>query len=172
MKNNPVQRQELERLRNLVERELDELQQSITNRTAPGSQAAFAKILSDRARKLTEMIRQSVTGIDEEDEGVLARLARKRRVRLASALAAVSGALLLAGSYLLIGQILIARSASRHRRAEEALRASEKRFETLCEQAPVGIYSTDAQGLCVYTNRRWSQMSVSAQGQVHLPYRT
>jgi PAS domain S-box-containing protein len=33
------------------------------------------------------------------------------------------------------------------------------RFETLCEQAPVGIYSTDAQGLGVYTNPRWSQMS-------------
>jgi PAS domain S-box-containing protein len=71
----------------------------------------------------------------------------------------VSGALLLAAFYLLIGQTIIARSALRRQRAEEALRASEKRFKALCEQAPVGIYSTDAQGLGVYTNPRWSQMS-------------
>src|SRR5215469_14144679 len=92
-------------------------------------------------------------------KAMLARLARQRRVRLASALSAVSGALLLAACYLLIGQIIIARSASRRQRTEEALRASEKRFKALCEQAPLGIYSTDAQGVCVYTNPLWSQMS-------------
>src|SRR5262249_22659970 len=119
----------------------------------------FAEILTDRARKLTEALRQSITGIGEEQEGTLARLAQRRRVRLTSALSAMSGALLLAAAYLVIGQIIIARSASRRRRTEEALRASEKRFQTLCEQAPVGIYSTDAQGLCIYTNPQWSQMS-------------
>jgi PAS domain S-box-containing protein len=71
----------------------------------------------------------------------------------------VSGALLLAAFYLLIGQIIIARSSSRRQRSEEALRASERRFKALCEQAPLGIYSTDVQGFGVYTNPRWSQMS-------------
>src|SRR5215469_2806891 len=159
VQNNPVERQELERVRDIVHQDLDELQRSIASRAAAGSQAAFAEILTDRARKLTEALRQSITGIDREDEGILARLSRQRRVRLASALAAVSGALLLAGCYVLIGQIIIARSASRHQKTQAALHTSEKRFETLCEQAPVGIYGTDAQGLCVYTNRQWSRMS-------------
>jgi PAS domain S-box-containing protein len=159
VKNNPAERQSVQRVRYLVQQDLDELQRSIDGRTATGSQAASAKILTGRARTLTEALRQSIKGIDEKDEGILAQLARRRRSRLASALAAVSSALLLAASYLLIGQIIIARGASQRQKTEAALRASQERFETLCEQAPVGIYSTDAQGLAVYTNSRWSQMS-------------
>ena len=159
VKDNPVERQEVERVRSLVHQDLEELQRSIASRTAAGSQAAFGKILTDRGRKLTEALRQSISGINEQDEGMLARLIRQRRVRLVSALATVSGALLLAGCYVLIGQIIIARSASRHQKTEAALHTSEKRFETLCQQAPVGIYSTDAQGLCVFTNPQWTQMS-------------
>ena len=159
VKHNPVERQEVERVRSLVHQDLDELQRSIASRTAAGPQATFAKILTDRGRKLTEALRRTIGGIDKQDEGMLARLVRQRRLRLASALAAVSGALLLAGCYVLIGQIIIARSASRHQKTEAALHTSEKRFETLCQQAPVGIYSTDAQGLCVFTNPQWTQMS-------------
>jgi two-component system sensor histidine kinase UhpB len=159
VKHNPAEQQEVERVRSLVKQDLDELQRSITRRTAATSQAVFAEILTDRGRKLTEALRQSIGGIDEQEQGMLAQLARTRRIRLASALAAVSGALLLAGCYVLIGQIIIARSASRHQKTETALRASEKRFETLCEQAPVGIYSTDAQGRCMYSNSQWSRMS-------------
>jgi PAS domain S-box-containing protein len=154
VKKNPAERQEVERVRYLIQQDLDELERSIASHTA-----AFAEILTDRARKLTEALRQSIYGIDKEDERALARLARQRRTRLARALGAVSGALLLAASYVLMGQIMIARGASRHQKTEAALRASENRFETLCEQAPVGIYSTDAQGHCVYTNSRWCQMS-------------
>jgi PAS domain S-box-containing protein len=159
VKNNPVQRQEVERVRYLVQQDLDELQSSITSYMAAGSQAAFAKILTDRARRLTEALRQSITGINEEDEGVLARLVRERRTRLARAMAAVSCALFLAACYLFMGQIMIARSESLRQETEAALRASENRFKTLCDQAPVGIYSTDSEGLCVYTNSRWRQMS-------------
>jgi PAS domain S-box-containing protein len=159
VKDNLAERNEVERVRDLVQQDLDELQRSASSRTAAGSQSVFAEILTGRARKLTEALRQTIAGIDREDESTLARMARRRRVRLASALGAVSGALLLSGCYLLLGQIIVTRSASRNQRTEEALSASEKRFETLCEQAPVGIYSTNAHGLCVYTNVRWSQIS-------------
>ena len=71
---------------------------------------------------------------------MLARLARRRMTRLAWGLGAVSGALLLAVSYVLIGQIMIARSESRRQETETALRAIENRFKTLCDQAHVGIY--------------------------------
>ena len=158
VRNNPAELQEVERVRHLVQQDLDELQKTIASRTR-GSRAASSEILTDRAGKLTEALRQSITGIDRKHEGIMVGLARRRRIRLASTLAAVSGALLLAAFYLLIGQIIIARIASRRQRTEEALRANEKRFKALCEQAPMGIYSTDAQGLCVYTNPHRSQMS-------------
>jgi PAS domain S-box-containing protein len=154
VKNVPAERQEVERVRYLVLQELDELQRS----HARGG-AVSAEILTERARKLAEAIRQSTMGIDKEDEGAMARLTRRRRARLATALAAVSGALLLAAVYLLVGRAILVRSLSERQKTEEELRASENRFRTLCEQAPVGIYETDAQGQCTYTNSRWSQMS-------------
>jgi PAS domain S-box-containing protein len=159
VKDNPVERREVEKVRNLVEQELEELKRSNASRITAGSRVTKAEILMGRARKLTETLRRSIYGINQENEGTLAQLARKRRVRLASALAAVCGALLLAGSYLLIGQVMISRNDSQRRETEAALRASRTQFETLCEQAPVGIYGCDAQGFCVYTNSRWSQLS-------------
>jgi PAS domain S-box-containing protein len=158
VKNNTAQRQEVERIRDLVEQDLDELQGSISH-TAAGSPVAFSEVLTDRARKLTEALRQSITGMNEENEGVLARLARERRTRLARVIGAVSFVLFLAASYVLVSQIMIGRSESRRGEAEAALRASENRFRTLCEQAPLGIYSTDSDGLCVYANSRWLQTS-------------
>ncbi|MBD2292917.1 PAS domain S-box protein [Anabaena sphaerica FACHB-251] len=44
-------------------------------------------------------------------------------------------------------------------RTEEALRQSEKRYASLAEAAPVGIFRTDAQGNCIYINERWCQMT-------------
>ncbi len=159
VKHNPAQRQEVDRIRDLVQKDLDELQGSITSHAAGASQAASAEALTNRARKLTEALRQSISGISLENEGMLAKLARERRTRLAGALAAVSCLLFLAASYVLIGQIIVGRSESRRGETEAALRASESRFATLCDQAPIGIYSTDAEGRCVYVNSRWSQIS-------------
>ena len=39
--------------------------------------------------------------------------------------------------------------------AEQELRASEERFRTLNELAPIGIFLTDPEGKTTYTNRRW-----------------
>jgi two-component system sensor histidine kinase/response regulator len=44
-------------------------------------------------------------------------------------------------------------------RADVALRASEERFRSLSASSPVGIFETDAQGRCVYTNTRWQAIS-------------
>lgn len=43
--------------------------------------------------------------------------------------------------------------------ALRALRASEERFRTLTEIAPVGIFLTDARQACVYVNARWSDIT-------------
>ena len=45
------------------------------------------------------------------------------------------------------------------KRAEEALRAEERRYQTLAEVSPVGIFRTDAQGQTTYVNPRWCQIT-------------
>ncbi|MGI0492391.1 PAS domain-containing protein [Alkalinema pantanalense CENA528] len=43
--------------------------------------------------------------------------------------------------------------------AELAWQISERRYQSLAEAAPVGIFRTDAEGHCIYVNDRWSQMT-------------
>jgi PAS domain S-box-containing protein len=45
------------------------------------------------------------------------------------------------------------------RQAEMALRESEARFRSLSESSPVGVFETDIQGQCLYTNARWQQIA-------------
>ena len=66
VRNNPSELQEVERVRRLVQQDLDELQKTTASRTK-GSRAASSEILTDRARKLTEALRQSITGIDRKN---------------------------------------------------------------------------------------------------------
>ena len=42
---------------------------------------------------------------------------------------------------------------------ETALRESERRFQTLADLAPVGIFRTDADGSLTYANRAWTQLA-------------
>ncbi|NND91266.1 MAG: PAS domain-containing protein, partial [Granulosicoccus sp.] len=44
------------------------------------------------------------------------------------------------------------------RRATQALIVSESRFRTLSAASPLGVFSTDADGGCTYTNRRWREI--------------
>lgn len=39
------------------------------------------------------------------------------------------------------------------------LLARRSYFRTLAEEAPVGIFYTDAQGRCLYVNRQWCSMT-------------
>lgn len=46
-----------------------------------------------------------------------------------------------------------------HKQAEEALQQSEKRYQTLAQISPVGIFRTDAMGYTTYVNPRWCQIT-------------
>lgn len=43
--------------------------------------------------------------------------------------------------------------------SELALRASEERFRTLAAAAPIGIYHTDPEGNCLFTNAEWREIT-------------
>ena len=47
----------------------------------------------------------------------------------------------------------------RRKKAEEAIYESEKRYHTLTEVSPVGIFRTDATGYTTYVNSRWCEIS-------------
>jgi len=158
-KDNPKELHQLERLRDLVHQQLDELQATIDTRTKAGFEAAQAIVLTGRGEQLTNAIRQDIRGMEEEEQSTLTQFSQAWQSRLRTSLAALVGSALLAGCFLLVGRVWLARSTSQHRRAEEELHVSKSRFETLCEQAPLGIYETDAEGRCVYSNRSWTRMS-------------
>jgi PAS domain S-box-containing protein len=42
--------------------------------------------------------------------------------------------------------------------AQRALADSERKFRTLSDASPLGVFHTDAQGLCTYTNARWQSI--------------
>ncbi|NTV62143.1 MAG: PAS domain-containing protein, partial [Oscillochloris sp.] len=52
--------------------------------------------------------------------------------------------------------------------AEERLRASERRYQTLSEIAPMGIYRTDTHGAVTYVNPRWCEIvGISIDAAMH-----
>ncbi|MEE3717691.1 PAS domain S-box protein [Tumidithrix elongata RA019] len=58
-----------------------------------------------------------------------------------------------------IGTAGISMNITERKRVEIALRESERRYATLTEAAPVGIFRFDASGECVYVNDRWCEMA-------------
>jgi PAS domain S-box-containing protein len=46
-----------------------------------------------------------------------------------------------------------------HKRAEESLRASEEQFRAISDASPLGVFVTNAQGDCQYTNRLYQKIT-------------
>ena len=53
----------------------------------------------------------------------------------------------------------IIRDTSARRRDERAIERERERFRSLAINAPVGIFETDARGVCVYGNARWEDLT-------------
>ncbi|MEG3987056.1 PAS domain S-box protein [Microcoleus sp. S28C3] len=58
------------------------------------------------------------------------------------------------------GEIIsIVRDITNRKQVESALRASQRRYQTLAEASPVCIFHTDPSGNCLYVNQRWSEIT-------------
>lgn len=55
--------------------------------------------------------------------------------------------------------VAIVRDITKRKEIEDSLADSEERFRSLANHAPVGIFRTDAEGGCVYVNKRWSKIT-------------
>lgn len=154
---NPRQRQQVERLGPLIRERLTELQEAVETRQAAGLDAA--DVLRSSHPHFTDPVRQILQEMVDEEQTTLEKFTRKEQWRLWSGLSALLGSVSLAVCCLLMSQLALNHNISVRRKAEEELRASERRFEALCDQAPVGIFETDAEGHAVFSNRRWSQIS-------------
>ncbi len=53
----------------------------------------------------------------------------------------------------------VARDVTQRILTEQNLRASEERFRTLAEKAPIGIFQTDNEGNAIYMNPRWAEIA-------------
>jgi PAS domain S-box-containing protein len=61
---------------------------------------------------------------------------------------------------------VVARDVTRLREAEQRVAESERLFRSLAENAPVGIYQADADGKCIYVNKRWCKLSGLTESQL------
>ncbi len=59
----------------------------------------------------------------------------------------------------ILGIQIISQDISARRQDEDRLKKSIEQFETLTNLAPVGIYLTDPDGSCTYTNPAWQKMA-------------
>jgi PAS domain S-box-containing protein len=58
-----------------------------------------------------------------------------------------------------VGVNAMVQEITERKQAEIALKASEERFRLLATSTPIGIFQTDAQGRCIYTNPAWYHIS-------------
>ncbi|MEI9920580.1 MAG: PAS domain S-box protein [Bacteroidota bacterium] len=61
---------------------------------------------------------------------------------------------------------VVARDVTRLREAELRVAESERLFRTLAENAPVGIFESDANGKCIYVNKRWCKLTGQTEAQL------
>lgn len=55
--------------------------------------------------------------------------------------------------------IAIILDITERKRSESALKESERRYHTLAQVSPVGIFRTDVDGNCIYVNERWCELA-------------
>jgi PAS domain-containing protein len=60
-------------------------------------------------------------------------------------------------------------AAIRHRRAENALRESERRFRALADSVPDIVWTSDPDGQCDYVNQRWSDFTGKSAEEARSP---
>lgn len=152
------QQQKLELLPPLITKKLDYMASLITLRRTAGLPTALAQVQTNTGKQLMDQIQHTIHKIDDGENDLLHQrktrtAASAHRTRQAIIFNSLSALLIVSIALWLIRREIVAREKADHR-----LRMSEERFRTLVDSSPIGIFFTDTNGQCLYTNRRWQQI--------------
>jgi PAS domain S-box-containing protein len=149
--------QQLDALEFLIQRKLAFTEEAIDLRKARGFQAGQQRVLSGLGQQLMDEIRLIVSDMQREEYEAL-----NGRIRHADTSAARTMAILLFGTLLAmalvtVATVLMKRSASDRKLAQEALHASEEKFRAVAETANEAMVFADRHGKITYCNKAASR---------------
>ncbi len=64
----------------------------------------------------------------------------------------------------ILGMVLVFNDVTEQYHIREALKRSEKKYQTLTTVSPVGVFYTDPDGNCLYVNEKWCEITGMAAG--------
>ena len=143
---NPAQQRRLDSLETLVATRLDRLQRTIDTRRTAGLAAAARAVIGGGGKELTQLAHELFTRMEDDEARLLAERSAtlQARARLAR-LAAWTGVLVasvLAG----LAGVLVGREMAARRRAEQALRETQTRFQQMLGSSTAVIYANTVSG--------------------------
>ena len=143
---NPAQQRRLDSLETLVATRLERFQWTIDTRRTGGLAAAGRAMIGGRGKELIQQVHEVVTGMEDDEERLLAQRSATLQARARVArLAAWSGALL-AIILAVVAGALITRELAGRRRAERTLGETQRRFQQMLASSTAVIYANAVSG--------------------------
>ena len=163
---NPEQQWRLNKLEPLIPQRLALLNNRIKLRQEQGLPAATDAVASREGKKLMDQIWQEIGEMREAENQLLAE-----RERAAQDNAATSTFIILSGTTLactisLIAFLVIRRDLKLRALAEERVRESQVRLESILNYSPAVVFLKDVEGRYLFVNRRFSQIVGSSLNQI------
>jgi PAS domain S-box-containing protein len=149
----------VERLRKIVEKKFDELEETLSMYDQQGPAAALTLVSSDQGQQLMDEARTLMDEIRQrETDNLQARSTRATRLRQMASGLTIGGGIVL--FIVICGNTLVIRRDLREReQIEEALRQSEERLSTTLSSIGDAVLATDEKGNVTFMNAVAEQVS-------------
>ncbi len=144
---NPAQQRRLDSLETLVSLRLERFRWSIETRRTGGPAAAGRAVIGGRGKELTGLVRGLIRQMEDDEGRLLAQRSATLQSKARLARLAAWGGALVAFALAGVAGVLITSELARRRQAEEALRATQGRFQQVLASSTAVIYAnTVAEG--------------------------
>ena len=139
---NLAQRLRLDSLEALIPPRLGRLQRIIDMRRQQGAAAAAGAVATGEGRTLMDEIRRLVARMEDQEQRLLADRSAALQAKARLARLAVWGGTLVAFTLATVASLLVSRELAGRRRAEEAARTAQARFQQLVASSTAVLYAT------------------------------